>query len=125
MRCSLDNSKLPSTGQRLSENSIPESTETPGKTVSKAEELKNKAEELKNKGQVDNALKILNNAANLEPVHAEIYLARAEIYKEMGQYQPALADLDRAIDLKPDNALIYSQRGEIYRLLKRDRKSVV
>ena len=69
-------------------------------------------------GLYDQALALLNEAAQRHPDDSRVYSERGLVYAQMGQDELAIADLTKALALK-ETAMDYNNRGECYRHLKR------
>jgi len=61
-------------------------------------------------GRADAALRDLNQALTLEPLHAKALYDRALIYHTAGRSAEALADIDRAVLVDPHNTRVRNAR---------------
>jgi tetratricopeptide (TPR) repeat protein len=64
--------------------------------------------------RMDEALKLLGDAAALDPNQADTLLLRGEIEIEEGNYRAATTSLTRAVELDPQNALVLSELGRAH-----------
>ena len=64
------------------------------------------------------ALKIFNEAVELNPNDYQGYYGRGTVYDDLKQYETALQDLNRAIELNPNVANAYYNRSVAHRYLK-------
>ncbi len=64
------------------------------------------------------ALKDLNEALRLMPLHPIWLRSRGSLYAEKGEFDKALADLNESIRLSPRDALGYVERGIVYKQKK-------
>lgn len=72
----------------------------------------------------DGAIKLYNEAIQLNPKYFEAYNNRGLAYKNLGQYERAIADFDKAIALKPNFALAYYIRGNAYTNLRQYERAI-
>ncbi|KAI5646638.1 hypothetical protein NE865_01572 [Phthorimaea operculella] len=73
-------------------------------------------------GNLEEALKMMNEGVSAAPERAEAYNDRAQLYRLMQRDDDAMADIDRAIELTPckARALALCQRGVLLRKRKQD-----
>ncbi len=84
-----------------------------------AVELGNKGASLNFLGFQKEAIKIFDEAINLDPNFATAYNNRGNVYLDIKEHQHALEDYDRAIALDPNYAMAYNNRGAVYHDLKK------
>jgi tetratricopeptide (TPR) repeat protein len=70
--------------------------------------------------QIDQALKALVTASNLDPKDPEIRGNLGTVRRQKGDLAGAIADLEAAAKLKPDDAQFANNLGVAYRFAKRD-----
>lgn len=63
------------------------------------------------RGNLIGALNDFNNAIDLSPDNADIYVYRGNIYNKMREYTKAIRDYDRAIEINPNFTEAYHDRG--------------
>lgn len=66
-------------------------------------------------GDIEGAMRDLDEVIAENPDDAGSYLNRANLYKDKKDYNRALADLDRAIELSPDMPFMYMARADVRR----------
>ena len=66
----------------------------------------------------DGAIRLYNEALDLNPNWDFAYNNLAMAYNDLGQYERAIADYDKAIELNPNDADFYFNRGGTYKNLK-------
>lgn len=64
--------------------------------------------------QLDNALKLINQAIDNSPNQANYYDTRAFVYFKQGKYQEAIKDYLKAISLNKQKALFHEHLGDAY-----------
>jgi tetratricopeptide (TPR) repeat protein len=69
-------------------------------------------------GELERALKDLNEAIRLEPYNSIWLRNRGMVYDELRQYDSAIRDYSEAIRLNPRDALVYNDRGLAYKAKK-------
>jgi len=74
----------------------------------------NEATALWNKGINEDAIKLCNEALDLNPNDAAAYSRRGTAYARLMQYEQAFEDFDKAIELNPTFAMAYNNRGTAY-----------
>lgn len=74
--------------------------------------------------QIDQALKALITASNLDPNDAEIRGNLGTVRRQKGDLPGAITDLEMAVKLKPDDAQFANNLGVAYRFAKRDADAV-
>ena len=74
--------------------------------------------------QIDQALKALITASQLDPNDAEIHGNLGTVRRQKGDVPGAIADLELAVKLKPDDAQFANNLGVAYRFAKRDDDAV-
>jgi lipoprotein NlpI len=65
------------------------------------------------KGKTDEALKLANQALQLDPKSAPAHLLRGTVYDVQRKFDDALANLTRALELDPQLAAAYNRRGSV------------
>jgi len=76
-----------------------------------SEAMLNRAIELYRQGELDQALKLANEAIQKEPRDPTGYFVRATVFESRQQYDSAMADYEHVARMNPDLALAYSRRG--------------
>ncbi len=69
------------------------------------------------KGNINNALRDLQNALELAPDNPKLFLLLSDIYLVLGQTDNSIASLKKSIRLKPDSEAPYLKLSETYLLL--------
>ncbi|MBV6621953.1 MAG: tetratricopeptide repeat protein [Rivularia sp. (in: Bacteria)] len=72
----------------------------------------------RNQKKWDLALADYNQAININPEDASVYINRGNLYKDKKKWDLALADYNKAIQINPENASAYNNRG----ILNQDKK---
>jgi tetratricopeptide (TPR) repeat protein len=67
-----------------------------------------------NQDQGDLALADINQALELRPHAAYVYVSRGDFYAEQANAEAALADYEAALELDPQDSAAYSSRGVLY-----------
>jgi tetratricopeptide (TPR) repeat protein len=62
----------------------------------------------------DGAIAAYNEAIQLDPKSAHVFISRGNAYKNKGDYNRAIADFNEAIQLDPKSALAFMDRGDAY-----------
>lgn len=68
-------------------------------------------------GELDAALKALEESIKCNPKYASSYVNKAAVYNEMGKFNEALQELETAQKLRPAMPNFYSVAGDAYRCL--------
>jgi Tfp pilus assembly protein PilF len=76
------------------------------------------ANQLAEDGRDDEAIAACNQAIELDPDAAELYIIRSQAYNKTGQYDQAIADANKAIQLDLNSTMPYSNRGKALYLQK-------
>jgi len=74
--------------------------------------------------KVEDALKDMETAAQIDPNYAEAYLGIAELQVRGGESEQALETLDQAAKLTPDSPLVSLYRAQAYLALKESKKAL-
>lgn len=82
--------------------------------IALAKQKTNEAFKLCENKKFDYALKVADEAINLNPNNAESYDARGWANMELKNYTQSISDYTKAIQLNPDNAVFYNARGSAY-----------
>ena len=75
------------------------------------------ANKLLSKKDYEGAIKLYNEAIELNPNYSESYCNRATAYLELKQYERAIQNYNKAIELNPNFARAYINRGKAYKKL--------
>ena len=75
------------------------------------------ANKLRNQGNHKEAIKIYDEAIQLNPNKAAAYSGRSRSYFSNGNYMNALEDITKAIEFEPNEETYYNLRGSIYHIL--------
>ncbi len=75
------------------------------------------ADKLYDKKDYEGAIKLLNEAIELNPYYAYTYYRRGHCYQILKQYEKAIQDHSKAIELNPNYDWAYKKRGECYKAL--------
>jgi tetratricopeptide (TPR) repeat protein len=70
-----------------------------------------RAEAWKLKGEIDRAMKDLNEAIRLDPKFVKGFLNRGILWMKQDEYAKAVSDFDEAIRLDPKSAVAFANRG--------------
>ena len=70
--------------------------------LSESENLLNASYDLEQQNHLEEAIRDLDEAIQLDPAAAHAYYDRGNAYRDLGQYQRAILDYDTAIRLDPD-----------------------
>jgi tetratricopeptide (TPR) repeat protein len=65
-------------------------------------------------GNYDRAIAAYNEAIQLDPESAHVFINRGNAYKNKGDHDRAIADFNEAIRLDPKSALAFRDRGDAY-----------
>ena len=76
------------------------------------------------KNDNEEAIKLFNEAIELNPNYSEAYYDRGLAYFDLGQKERTIQDYSKAIELVPDNFFYYESRGECYQELKQYEKAI-
>lgn len=82
--------------------------------LSKALEAYNQGLEFQDRGDVANALRLYDQAIELDPRLLDAYNNRANLKIAAGDLVGAIADFSKAIEIEPKQGLSYYNRGNIY-----------
>jgi tetratricopeptide (TPR) repeat protein len=74
--------------------------------------------------QIDQALKALITASNLDPNDAEVRFNLGTVRRQKHDYAGAVTDLEVAVKLKPDDAQYQNNLGVAYRFAKREADAI-
>jgi tetratricopeptide (TPR) repeat protein len=74
--------------------------------------------------QIDQALKALITASNLDPNDPEVRFNLGTVRRQKHDYAGAVTDLEVAVKLKPDDAQYQNNLGVAYRFAKRDADAI-
>ena len=74
-------------------------------------------------GNHEEAIKLCNEALELNPKNELAYLRRGVSYDELKQHEQAIQDLDKAIQLNPNDEAAYNNRGLAYKSLGDEAKA--
>ena len=77
------------------------------------------ATRLREQGKYEDAIKLCNEAIELNPNNYLAYLRRGNFYYRQKQYERAIQDFDKAIQLNPNYSIAYNNRGLSYSDLKK------
>src|SRR6266852_1678200 len=75
-------------------------------------------------GELERALKDLNEAIRLDPDTPGFFGNRGKVYDELEEYDRALRDYSEALRLDPKDAQTYYYRGVVYKALKGTKKAI-
>src|SRR6266852_1228420 len=75
-------------------------------------------------GELERALKDLNEAIRLDPDTPGFFGNRGKVYDELEEYDRALRDYSEALRLDPKDAQTYYYRGVVYKALKETKKAI-
>ncbi|MCF7809703.1 tetratricopeptide repeat protein [bacterium] len=73
--------------------------------------------------RIEDALKMVNKALELEPNSASYIDTRAWLYYRIGRYEEALSEIKIAMKMTPDSAELYEHLGYIYKALNNEKKA--
>ena len=59
---------------------------------------------------LEDAIEVLDQAAEIDNQHSEVYNLRGITHGHLGKYDLAIQDLNKAIDMNPDNSSAYYNR---------------
>ena len=75
-------------------------------------------------GDYNGAIKLHDEALNLNPNNELAYYGRGTIYGELGQYEQAIQDLNKTLQLNSNNSYAYYNRGRIYILQQQYERAI-
>ena len=75
-------------------------------------------------GQIENAERLLGNAARLRPGVADLAYNHACLLQKLNRFEEALAGFDRALAVKPDYFQALVNRGAVLNMLKRHEEAL-
>ena len=75
-------------------------------------------------GLYQHAIEALNNAIEINPQDASVYLLRGTAYYKLRQYNPTINDFNKAIELNPEDPAGYYCRGLAYDSLGNENQAI-
>lgn len=92
--------------------------------VALANQKYSEAEELYSKNDYEGAIKLYDEAIELNPYDYYLYYHRGLYYYNMKKYKQAIQDIDKAIELNPYDSSLYNNRGNCYKDIKQYEKAI-
>ncbi len=75
-------------------------------------------------GQMENAVKLANEAIDLDPKRSSALALRARIERAQGKLDDAVCDYHRALESDPNNRQLLFETAEVYRQLNKPRRAL-
>ena len=91
--------------------------------VALSNQKKCEADKLLNKEDYEGAIKLYDEAIELNPYAENAYNHRGDCYYHLKQYEKAIQDYSKAIELNPDWGYMYYKRGACYQELGDEAKA--